>query len=161
MPTDGPLSSRCAAPVHPRVIRCGGAGAFTLAEVLAALLFMAILIPATMQGVSVASRAGVLGQRKAAAMRIAERVLDEQIVMGQIGTAVPYGSIVEGAISYPWTLKSDPWPEDTAISLNVVSVRVEFTVQGNPYEVAASTLYDPLAVPTVSTSTAVATTTTQ
>jgi len=127
---------------------------------LAALLFMAILVPVTMQGVSVASRAGLLGQRKAAAMRIAERVLDEQIVMGQIGTAVPYGSIVEGDLSFPWTLKSDPWPEDTVISLNVVSVRVEFTVQGNTYEVTASTLHDPLAVPTVTTSTSVVSATT-
>jgi type II secretory pathway pseudopilin PulG len=145
MPTDAPRSSLYRS------------RAFTLVEVLAALLFMAILIPVTMQGVSVASRAGMLGQRKAAAMRIAERVLDEQIVMGQIGTAVPYGTIVEADISYPWTLKSDPWAEDTAISLNVLTVRVEFIVQGNTYDVAASTLYDPLAVPTVTTSTPVAT----
>jgi type II secretory pathway pseudopilin PulG len=161
MTIDARRSARLGAPArHAAPVRRSlGARAFTLAEVLAALLFMAILIPVTMQGVAVASRAGVLGQRKAAAMRVAERVLDEQIVMGQIGTAAPYGSIVEGDIAYPWTLKSDPWPQDTAISLNVVSVRVEFTVQGNLYEVAASTLYDPLAVPTVTTSTSVATAT--
>ena len=33
--------------------------AFTLAEVLAALLFMAIVIPVALHGMSVASRAGV------------------------------------------------------------------------------------------------------
>lgn len=126
--------------------------AFTLAEVLAALLFMAILIPVTMQGVSVASRAGTLGQRKAAAMRIAERVLDEQILSGQMATATPYGTIVEGDLTYPWTMRSDPWPEDTAISMNVVTVRVEFTVQGATFDVAASTLYDPLATTTTTTS---------
>ena len=131
--------------------------AFTLAEVLAALLFMAILIPVAMHGMSVASRAGSLGQRKAAAMRIAERVLEEQIVSGQMATATPFGSIVEGDTTYPWTMRSDPWPEDTAISLNVVTVRVEFTVQGNTYDVAASTLYDPNAVSTVVTSTPVTT----
>ena len=133
-------------------------GGFTLAEVLAALLFMAILVPVAMQGVSVASRAGTLGLRKATAMRIAERVLDEQIVSGQIGTGVPYGTVVEGDLSYPWTLKSDPWTEDTTLSLSIVSVRVEFTVQGNTFDVGASTLYDPLAVSTVTTSTPVATT---
>src|SRR4051812_29347373 len=85
-----------------------GKGGFTLAEVLAALLFMAILIPVTMQAVSVASRAGNLGQRKAAAARIAERVLDEQVVSGLIGTsATPYGTITEGDIDYPWTIKTD------------------------------------------------------
>ncbi|MEY4939398.1 MAG: hypothetical protein RIQ93_1133 [Verrucomicrobiota bacterium] len=136
-----------------------GRRGFTLAEVLAALLFMAILIPVTMEGVSVASRAGTLGQRKATAMRIAERVLDEQIVSGQIGTGVPYGSTVEADTTYPWSLKSDPWTEDTAISLTLVTVRVEFSVQGRVYDVAATTLYDPTATTTVTTSTPVATTT--
>ena len=123
--------------------RCTFQRAFTLAEVLAALLFMAILIPVTMQGVSVASRAGILGQRKATAMRIAERVLDEQILSGQMATATPYGSIVEGDTSYAWTMKSDPWPEEFTIIMNVVTVRVEFEVQGTTFDVAVSTLYDP------------------
>jgi type II secretory pathway pseudopilin PulG len=127
---------------------------FTLAEVLAALLFMAILIPVTMHGVSVASRAGILGQRKATAMRIAERVLDEQILSGQMATATPYGSIVEGDINYAWTMKSDPWPEDITIMMNVVTVRVEFDVQGTTFDVAVSTLYDP----TVTTTTTSAST---
>lgn len=147
--------------IQGEVFRGGrGRRGFTLAEVLAALLFMAILIPITMQGVSVASRAGTLGQRKAVAMRIAERVLEEQIVSGQIGMGVPYGSIVEGDLAYPWTLKSDPWAEDPAIGLTVVSVRVEFTVQGNVYDITASTLHDPMAVTAMSTSTTVATNTT-
>jgi type II secretory pathway pseudopilin PulG len=127
---------------------------FTLAEVLAALLFMAILIPVTMQAVSVASRAGVLGQRKATAMRIAERVLDEQIVSGLIGSATPYGTIVEGDISYPWTIQSDAWTEDPTTGINVITVRVEFDVQGTTYNVAASTLHDPSVTTTTSTSTA-------
>jgi prepilin-type N-terminal cleavage/methylation domain-containing protein len=140
-------------------IRCiGGQRAFTLAEVLAALLLMAILIPVTMHGVSVASRAGILGLRKATAMRIAERVLEEQIVSGQIATATPYGSIVEGDITYPWSMKSDPWPEDTTISMNVVTVRVEFNVQGSTFDVAVSTLYDPTVTTMTTTSTPVAAT---
>ncbi len=128
--------------------------AFTLAEVLAALLFMAILIPVTMQGVSVASRAGILGQRKAAAMRIAERVLNEQIITGQIATATPYGNVVDGDVTYPWTMVSEPWTED---SMTVLTVRVTFDVQGNTFDVAASTLYDP-AVATTTTTTAPVTT---
>lgn len=131
---------------------------FTLAEVLAALLLMAILIPVTMQAVSVASRAGTLGQRKAAAMRIAERVLDEQIVSGLVGTsATPYGTLVEGDVAYPWTIRLDPWLEDPATGMQVATVRVEFDVQGSTFDVAVSTLYDPAASATATpTSTAVA-----
>jgi prepilin-type N-terminal cleavage/methylation domain-containing protein len=136
-----------------------GQRGFTLAEVLAALLLMAILIPVTMHGVTVASRAGMLGQRKTAAIRIAERVLEEQIVSGQMATATPNGTIVEGNVSYPWTMRSDPWAEDNNVTMNVVTVRVEFSVQGNTYDVAASTLYDPTIVATTVTSTPVTTTT--
>ena len=48
--------------------------AFTLAEVLAALLFMAIVIPVALEGLRIASLAGQVGERKAAAARVAERV---------------------------------------------------------------------------------------
>lgn len=138
----------------PGARRHSGAGAaFTLAEVLAALLLMAILVPVTMQGVSVASRAGSLGQRKAVAMRIAERVLDEQVVGRLVGTAQPYGSIVENDIVYPWTIKSDGWTEDAASTLTVVTARVEFNVQGQTYDVGVSTLYDPTVTTTTVTST--------
>ena len=136
---------------HPRgglVRRRLGAGAFTLAEVLAALLFMTILIPVAMHGVSVASRAGSLGQRKAAAMRIAERVLDEQLVSGQIATAIPYGNIVDGDTTYPWTMTSEPWSEDT---MTVLTVRVSFDLQGTTFDIAASTLYDATATTTTTT----------
>ncbi|MDP3068900.1 MAG: type II secretion system protein [Opitutaceae bacterium] len=126
MSTDGQRQART----------CG----FTLAEVLAALLFMAILIPVTMHGVAVASRAGILGQRKATAMRIAERVLNEQITSGQIATATPYGNVVDGDTTYPWTMVSEPWTED---AMTVLTVRVSFDVQGSTFEVAANTLYDP------------------
>ncbi len=121
---------------------------FTLAEVLAALLFMAVLIPVTMHGVSVASRAGIMGQRKAAAARIAERVLDEQIFSNLIGVGTPQGTITEGDITYPWSLKIDPWTIDPQSGLEVITVDVQFDVQGNTYDIAVSTLYDPNAVTT-------------
>jgi hypothetical protein len=90
-------------------------------------------------------------------MRIAERILEEQIISGQMATATPYGSQTEGDTTYSWTMKSDPWPEDTALTMNVVTLRVEFLVQGATYDVAVSTLYDPTITTTVTTSTPVAT----
>ena len=113
--------------------------AFTLAEVLASMLFMAIVIPVAMEGMSVASRAGILGQRKAAAMRIAERVLDEMVVMNELTSNASNGTIVDGDTTYPWTMKSEPWTEDP---LTVVTVKVSFELQGSTFEVSASTLID-------------------
>ena len=65
---------------HRTLLAKRGRGAFTLAEVLAALAFMAIVIPVAIQGLRIANLAGQVGQRKAAAGRIAERVLNEWII---------------------------------------------------------------------------------
>lgn len=119
--------------------------AFTLAEVLAAMLVMAIVIPVVLQGLSVASRAGTLGTRKAAAMRVAERVLNEQFVTGQLTQAQGGGTVAEGDTTYRWTLESGTWPQD---AMTQVTVHVTFTVQGTDYEVSAGTLYDPASIGT-------------
>jgi type II secretory pathway pseudopilin PulG len=115
---------------------------FTLAEVLAALLFMAIVIPVAMHGMSVASRAGILGQRKAAAARVAERLLDEMLVTGQISAGATSGTTTDGETTYPWSMTSQSWSED---SLTEITVTVSFTVQGNNYDVSVTTVYDPTA----------------
>jgi len=116
---------------------------FTLVEVLAALLLMAIVIPVAMQGMSMASRAGILGQRKAAAMLVAERVLNELVLTGQMNQSTASGTVVDGDTTYPWTMASQPWPEDT---MTEVTVHVSFTMQGNTYDVSTSTLFDPTAL---------------
>ena len=128
------------------VSRC----AFTLVEVLAALLMMAIIIPVAMEGMGVASRVGVLGQRKAAAMRIAERVLNELIVENQTQQSTASGTTIDGETSYPWSMRSQSWTEDAMIE---IVVTVTFTVQGSNYDVSASTLIAPASSTVESTAT--------
>jgi type II secretory pathway pseudopilin PulG len=113
---------------------------FTLAEVLAALVFMAIVIPVAVQGLRIASAAGSVSERKAVAVRLAENKLNEVIVTGQWQSAAQRGTIEEGWQSYPWQLLSEPWSEDGAMRL--VTVRVTVPVQGQDYDVQISTLVD-------------------
>lgn len=115
---------------------------FTLAEVLAALLFMAIVVPVALHGMSIASRAGVLGQRKAAAMRIGERVLNDLAITGEWNQGGTGGTITEGDTSYAWSMQSATWPSD---AMTQVTVQVTFTVQGTDYSVSLNTLFDPAA----------------
>jgi type II secretory pathway component PulJ len=117
--------------------RCAG---FTLAEVLAALLFMAIVIPVAMQGLMIASRAGSVSERKATGARLAENKLNELVVTGQWQSAAQRGTIEEGLQSYPWRLQADPWREDG--DMRLVSVIVTVPVQGQDYEVQITTLVD-------------------
>ena len=113
--------------------------AFTLVEVLAALTFMAIVIPVAVRGLRVASLAGQVGQRKPVAARIAERVLNELSVTGQLQGGAQSGVAREGALEYRWNVRTGPWPRD---AMRLVTVQVTFPVQGQEYDVHLSTLMD-------------------
>ena len=122
-----------------RLILSAKRAAFTLAEVLAALAFMAIVIPVAVEGLRVANQAGQVSQRKGAAMRVAERVLNEMLVTGQSRSAAQNGTIQEGWQQYRWFIRSEPWPED---AMRLVTVQVVFPVQGQDYDVQLSTITD-------------------
>ncbi len=115
---------------------CAG---FTLAEVLAALVFMAIVIPVAVGGVRIASLAGQVAERKAAAVRVAERVLNELVLNRQWQQPAQTGTVREGLHDYRWSMQLDAWPES---SLRLLTVRVTYTVQGKEYEVSLSSLVD-------------------
>ena len=126
---------------------CARAG-FTLAEVLAALVFMAIVIPVAVEAVRVAARVGEVGERKATAARIADRVMNELLVTDGLQQTSQTGRVQEGEREYEWTMSSEQWSED---AMNLVTVSVAFTVQGQEFDVSVSTLYDPVATTTTST----------
>ena len=115
-------------------------GGFTLAEVLAALVFMAIVIPVALQGLRIASRAGSVAERKAVAARLAERKLNELLVTRQWQSAAASGTMQEGWQTYNWNLESESWAEDGAMRL--LTVKVTVPVQGQDYDVRISTLVD-------------------
>ena len=113
---------------------------FTLAEVLAALVFMAIVIPVAVQGLRIASRAGSVAEREALGARLAERKLNELVVTREWQSAARKGTVQEGWQTYSWTLDSEPWAEDGAMRL--LTVHVAVPVQGQDYDVHVSTLVD-------------------
>jgi len=116
---------------------------FTLAEVLAALLFMAIVVPVAMQGLHIASLAGSVAQRKSEATRIAQRVLNESLVMTNWNQSVQSGTTTEGQREFRWTTRTDPWTQDPAQNvMRQLSVEVSFTAQNRDYSVKLSTLVD-------------------
>jgi type II secretory pathway pseudopilin PulG len=112
-------------------------GGFTLMEVLAAMLFMAIVIPVAVHGLQIASLAGEVGQRKKVAARIGQSVLDEMRSNTQSQNATGSGQVQEGSLTYSYTVRSETWPED---AMRLATVDVSFTVQGKNYDVLLSTL---------------------
>lgn len=113
------------------------ASAFTLAEVLAALMFMAIVIPVAVQGLQISGRAGALAERKREAVRVAERVLNESIVTTNWNKSSLSGTVMEADREYRWTLRTESWSES---AMQLLSVEVTFPVQGEDHTVQLNTL---------------------
>lgn len=127
-------------PARPSPARRGtprGAAGFTLAEILAALALLGIVIPVALEGLRVASLAGQLGQRRTAAARIAENVLNEWRATRQGSASLPSGTSYDGPNEYRWRMRSESWSVD---SLRVVTITVDYTVQGRIYDLQLSTL---------------------
>ena len=111
--------------------------AFTLAEVLAALLFLAIVIPAAVEALHLASLAGEVAVRKGAAARVADRILNESLVLTNWNTGTLSGTVTEGAQEFRWTLTSRNWPVD---AMELLTAEVKYSAQGRDYSVKLSTL---------------------
>jgi Tfp pilus assembly protein PilV len=116
-----------------------GQGGFTLAEVLAALLFMAIVIPVALQGLRIANLAGQVAMRKSEATQVGERILNESMVTTNWNRSGMSGTVGDGAHQYRWMMRNEAW---TQVPLRLVSVQVTFAVQGKDYDVRLSTLAD-------------------
>ena len=114
--------------------------AFTLAEVLAAMLFLAIVIPAAVEALHVASLAGEVAARKGVAARIGDRILNENIVTTNWNVGSQNGTVAEGVEEFHWTLNNQIWPVDTTAAMRLLTAEVTFTAQGHDYSVALSTL---------------------
>jgi type II secretory pathway pseudopilin PulG len=118
-----------------------GVQAFTLVEVLAALLFLAIVIPTAIEALHMATLSGEVAVRKSAAARVADRVLNESIVMTNWVNGGQNGTITEGAVDYRWTLTSQTWPQD---AMQLLTAEVKYSAQGKDYSVKLSTLASPV-----------------
>jgi type II secretory pathway pseudopilin PulG len=116
-------------------------GGFTLAEVLAALLFMGIVIPVAVEGLRVASLAGEVAERKSQAARVAERLINESLVASNWAKSVQKGTLQDGLREYRWTLRNETWSQDGNLyAPRLLSVEVTYAVRNRDYVVSVSTL---------------------
>ena len=122
---------------------CNRAAGFTLVEVLAALLFLAIVIPTAIEALHMATLSGEVAVRKSAAARVADRILNESIVMTNWNSGTQSGTVTEGVADYRWTLTSQTWPQD---SMQLLTAEVKYSAQGKDYSVKLSTLANPQAL---------------
>jgi type II secretory pathway pseudopilin PulG len=111
--------------------------AFTFAEVLAAMLFMAIVIPVALRAVQIASGAGVAAQRKSTATRLADLKLNEVMLTGVWSNSAPHGAFDGRYTDYGWNCRTERWLDE---NMRLVSVEVTYKVRTRNYSVVLFTL---------------------
>lgn len=104
------------------------------------MVFMAIVIPVAIQGLTVANRAGIVAQRKGVATQLADRLLNGLIVTGEWQTSSQSGTFGERLNGYQWRLLNENWGKD---GMRLISVEVLYEVQNREYSVWLSTLVPP------------------
>lgn len=102
------------------------------------MLFLAIVIPAAVEAMHLASLAGEVAARKGAATRVADRILNQSLVMTNWNNGTQSGTTTEGAQEFRWTLTSTAWAEDSG--MQAVTAEVKFSAQGKDYSVKLNTL---------------------
>jgi type II secretory pathway pseudopilin PulG len=119
------------------------ASAFTLVEVLAAMVFMAIVIPVVVEALHISSMSGEYATRKAAAARVADKVLNENLSLSSANTSGQSGTVIDNGHEYRWTISSQPWSQDATMQLTTAEVK--FSVGGRECSIHLDTLANPLA----------------
>ena len=117
---------------------------FTLAEALAALAFLALVLPVAIRGVQVANRAGQVALRQDAAARVADQILSEIVATG-LWQQASSGTVDNGRTRFDWQVQRGAWTAGPvgSVSLTQLTLRVAYSVQDQPYEVVLNTLVDP------------------
>jgi len=111
--------------------------AFTFVEILAALVFLAILVPAVIEGITLSSRASVLAERSAVAAELAQNKLNELTLSDTWATVGSGGDFGTDWPGYRWESTQSTWDMDT---MTLLAVKVYFTVQGHEQSLGLSTL---------------------
>jgi hypothetical protein len=65
-------------------------------------------------------------------------------VTGQLQNTGQTGTVQDHGIGFRWTVKNQPWSEDTSSQMILATVTVTYPVQGRNYAVNLSTLIAPV-----------------
>jgi prepilin-type N-terminal cleavage/methylation domain-containing protein len=100
-------------------MKCNYKPAFTLVEVLATILLISIVLPVTMQGISMCTRMANHSKRQIEAVYLARTKLSELITSGQWENSAHSGNFQDRWSDYQWKLDVSEWNIDSVYQLNL------------------------------------------
>lgn len=120
------------------------ARAFTLIEVLATVLLLAIVLPVVMHGISLATSAASTSKHRGDAYGLCESKLNELLATGQWQYGNLSGDFSPDAPNYRWSAEVSDWTEPNVEQLDV---HVKWNARNAEQVVTLSTLIYPNANP--------------
>lgn len=110
---------------------------FTFVEVLAAMVFLGVLMPMVISALLVANRAGEAAERSATAMQLAENRLNQITLDTSWTTEGARGDFGDQWPGYRWELTKADWENGAMTEL---TMDVLYPVQGSEHSVRLTTL---------------------
>jgi Tfp pilus assembly protein PilV len=112
--------------------------------VLATLLLMAIVLPAVMQGVSIALASASNARQRTEAAAVAQSQLAQLLVTNQWNGGILAGDVQSNGATYHWQATVSAWPLDTTtVSLQQIDMVVTWTGRSGRESITLSTMtYD-------------------
>ncbi len=129
-------------PPHRRG-RCGRRrrGGFTLVEVMATVLLMAIVLPAVTKAIAASTAVASVVRHRNESAGLAASKLAELTVTGQWQSGNLAGDFGPDWPDYRWQATAAAWANDTqAVGLQQLDVTVSWTYRGRPEHVVATGL---------------------
>ena len=114
-----------------------GARAFTFVEVLAAMVFLGILMPVVISALLTANRAAVVAERSTIAAQLGENKLGELLIGDAWSSANASGDFGTEWTGYRWQLSKPSWQTGAMTEL---TLDVFYKVQGTEHDARLSTL---------------------
>jgi prepilin-type N-terminal cleavage/methylation domain-containing protein len=120
---------------------CMRGSGFTLVEVLASMLLIAIVLPVVVQGITAAAGASSATKRRTEAVGLAESQLGELVSTLQWQGGVMQGDFGPDWPDYHWQATSSAWAADTSTSsLQEIDLKVFWKADSREDSVTVSTL---------------------
>lgn len=114
-----------------------GRGAFTIVEVLATLTFVAIVLPAVINGMLLSLATAAHAGQQTEAASLAQSKLAELVATGQLYNAELAGDFAPDRPEYHWSAELNDWEDTRLLQLDV---SVTWTRRGEDRHVTLSTL---------------------
>lgn len=123
-----------------QLVQRNRAGGFTFVEILAAMVFLGILMPVVISAITVSNQAGVLAERSTNALQLGENQLNELLITQTWISGSSRGDFGQEWPGYRWELQRRAWDLDDAMT--ELTMTVLFPAQGRERQVALTTLAD-------------------